>query len=87
MKQDVEGDEIFFLHVIEIISIQMPLLLIKCCVYLKAAIQLHSAEEAGFIFVTATNSRPEREKGKTAVRLLITNVVKTKIDTKCIECP
>lgn len=39
------------------------------------------------LYVTATTSRPEVEKGKTAVRLLITNTVKSNINTKYIEWP
>lgn len=63
MKQDVEDDGIFYLHVLEIISIRMPLLLIKFCIYLKVVIQWHSDAEAGTVFVTATNSRAERQGG------------------------
>lgn len=39
------------------------------------------------LYVTATASRSEGEKGKTAAKLLITNVVKTNINTKYLEWP
>lgn len=37
------------------------------------------------LYVPAATSRPEVEKGKTAMRLLIVNVVKTNINTKYME--
>lgn len=39
------------------------------------------------LYGTATTSRPEVEKGKTAARLLIANAVKTNINTKYMEWP
>lgn len=37
------------------------------------------------LYGTAATSRPEVEKGKTARRLLVANVVKTNINTKYME--